>query len=75
MHASRTHYLTPVKPYHELADRPRSTVGLSKPLGAVTGLLPCWDCSSPRKPGLSHSLPRWDSIHSGPRQLFPKLLQ
>eukprot|EP00959_Pyramimonas_sp_CCMP1952_P144646 3027385-Pyramimonas_sp.AAC.1 len=66
--------MTPVKLYHELAVKPRSTAGLNKPLGAVNGILPCWDYSSQRQPGFSHSLPRWDSIHPGPRQLFLDLL-
>eukprot|EP00959_Pyramimonas_sp_CCMP1952_P449170 9405039-Pyramimonas_sp.AAC.1 len=61
------HYLTPVKRYHELAGRPRSIAGRNKPLGAVKEVLPYWDYSSDRQPGLSHSLPRWDSSRSGPR--------
>eukprot|EP00959_Pyramimonas_sp_CCMP1952_P066137 1380811-Pyramimonas_sp.AAC.1 len=69
------HYLTPVNLCHELAGRPRSTAGLNKPLGAVKGVFPCWDYSSQRQPGLSHSLPRGDSIHPGPRQLLLDLLQ
>eukprot|EP00959_Pyramimonas_sp_CCMP1952_P374448 7841723-Pyramimonas_sp.AAC.1 len=59
-----------MKLYHELASRPRSTAGLSKPLGAVKGVFPCWDHAGQRQPGLSRSLPRWDSIHPGPRLLL-----